>query len=310
MNFAREQSLLRQRLQAKASPATAEALRQRHGTALVFLGAADPDIAAAAADLVAAHPQMGRAQMTAFVRTLWSSKIHELRAVGAQLLAARSALLEPHDLPLLEGFLGDEAADPVLATLARDVLGALVHKHKKLWRDLKRYVGGAHGGLKRAALRAALPAVQAEAEAFPRFVELAEVVIADPDPVLQAALDQTLAAAAELSRPEAQQFVARHARSVVLPVARPAAPTPAPAATPRTESATAPAPAPADKAAATKKPSRQVAAGDTPAPRAAGTKPATKAAAAPKPKTAKAAPTKAKASAGKTKASASKKTKG
>jgi hypothetical protein len=308
MNFAREQSLLRQRLQAKASPATAEALRQRHGTALVFLGAADPDIAAAAADLVAAHPQMGRAQMTAFVRTLWSSKIHELRAVGAQLLAARSALLEPHDLPLLEGFLGDEAADPVLATLAHDVLGALVHKHKKLWRDLKRYVGGAHGGLKRAALRAALLAVQAEAEAFPRFVELAEMVIADPDPVLQAALDQTLAAAAELSRADAQQFIARHARSVVLPIARPAAP--APAAAPRTESATAPAPTPADKAPATKKPSSKAAAGDTPVPRAASTKPTTKAAAAPKPKAAKAPPTKPKASTGKTKASASKKTKG
>lgn len=223
MNFAREQSLLRQRLQAKATPAHAEALRQRHGTAQIFLGAADHDVAAAATDLVAAHPQMGRAQMTAFARTLWNSKIHELRAVSAQLLAARAALLEPHDLPLLEGFLRDDASDQVLATLAGAVLGPLVHKNKKLWKDLKRHATGAHLGMQRAALRAAAAPVQAEPEAFARFVELAEPLLGEADPALQQAIDAALQSAAESSRAAAQEFVTRHARAVTLPPPRPVA---------------------------------------------------------------------------------------
>jgi 3-methyladenine DNA glycosylase AlkD len=297
MNFAREQSLLRQRLQAKASPAHAEALRQHHGTAQVFLGATDPDLAQAAAELVAAHPQMGRAQMTAFVRTLWTSKIHELRAVGAQLLAARAALLEPHDLPLLEGFLRDEAADPVLGTLAGAVLGPLVHKSKKLWKELKRYATSGHTGLKRAALRAAAVPVAADAEAFARFAELAEPLLADADAVLQQALDETLRQAASTSRAEVQEFVARHARNVALPAPRPVAPKPVeptapakqPTATPKADRKPAAKPAAAKPAAA--KPA--------PAPKA---KPKPKPAAAAKPAKTKAPANKAKASSGKKKA--------
>src|SRR5688572_16802848 len=118
MNFAREQSLLRQRLQAKASPDFAQARQQEHGGTTTFLGADDATVAQAATELAATHPQMGRAQMTAFVRTLWNSKIHELRSVGVQLLAARASLLEPADLPFLEGLLQDAAVDAVAEQLA------------------------------------------------------------------------------------------------------------------------------------------------------------------------------------------------
>jgi hypothetical protein len=40
---------------------------------------------------------------------------------------------------LLEQFLKDEATDGVQRQLADGVLGALVNKNKKLWKDLKRY---------------------------------------------------------------------------------------------------------------------------------------------------------------------------
>jgi feruloyl-CoA synthase len=81
---------------------------------------------------------MGRAQMTAFVRTLWSSKVHELRDVGSRLLAMRAALLEPADLPLLETFLAGGAEPAVLDRLARDVLGAMAIRAKKVWKDLRK----------------------------------------------------------------------------------------------------------------------------------------------------------------------------
>lgn len=239
MNFAREQSLLRQKLQAKASPELAAA-RQQQLVGVTFLGAADAEVAAAAAALAATYPQMGRAQMTAFVRTLWSSKIHELRAVGVQLLAARAGLLEPADLPLLEGFLHDPADDVVRQQLARDVVGPLVGKHKKLWKDLKRFVGSGHAGLRLAGVNATARALQEDAEAFPRFADLVTPLLAVADAALQVAIDELLVFAAELHREAAAAFVQQHNRGVVLPKPRPtlvpapaaAAPTPAPVATP------------------------------------------------------------------------------
>ena len=289
MNFAREQSLLRQRLQAKGAPDRAAALQQLHGSGPVYLGASDDDVATAATELAAAHPQMGRAQMTAFVRTLWNSKIHELRAVGVQLLAARAALLEPHDLPLLEGFLDDQAADPVLAQLARDVLGPLVVKSKKLWKDLKRYAQSEAVGRKRTAVRASVRSLQAEAESFVRFADLATALVADPDPALQQAIDEALLAACGPSHAAALEFATRHARSVKLPKPAPVAPPP-PAAPPAPVAAAPVAAAPAAKptrskqpAAASSKPARATAGKaapaakkPAPAPGKAAAKPAAK----------------------------------
>ncbi|MFN8827152.1 MAG: DNA alkylation repair protein [Planctomycetota bacterium] len=228
MNFGREQSLLRQRLQAKGNPAAAAEQQQRHGTSQTFLGAPDAEIAAAAGDLAAAFPAMGRAQMTAFVRTLWKSKIHELRAAGAHLLAMRASLLEPADLPFLEDLLGDEAAEAVLGRLAADVLGALVSRHKKLWKDLRRLAGSDKDGLRRAALRAARLPLAGDDEAFARFHELAEPLLAHADPLCQQALDEALQAAAPRHHAAATAFVQQFARSVVLPPPAPIAPPPPP----------------------------------------------------------------------------------
>lgn len=219
MNFSREQMLLRQRLQAEGSPARAEKLQQEIGGDLTFLGADDPAIRAAANDLVATYPQMGRAQMTAFVRTLWQSRIHELRAVGVELLAARAELLEPHDLDFLEKLLKDGDADALAAKLAADVLGALVVKNKKLWRDLRRFATASNEALQRAAVRACrLPLLHDEA-AFARFEELTTPLFATADAVLQRAIDELLAAAAAVHADAVRELAERHGRKV--PVQKP-----------------------------------------------------------------------------------------
>jgi hypothetical protein len=221
MNFAREQSLLRQRLLAKADPAAAAAASALHGAAQTYLGAPDAELEAAAADLAAAWPQMGRAQMTAFVRTLWNSKVHELRAVGARLLAVRASLLEPADLPLLEGFLRDTATADVRRLLAQDVLGAMVQKNRKLWRDLKRFAGDA--GLRLAAVHAAARPLASDDDAFQRWVELVEPLLGTADEPLLRAIDEALAGAVARHRDAVQAFAARHGRKVALPRKRPAA---------------------------------------------------------------------------------------
>jgi len=214
MNFAREQSLLRQRLAGKAVPGAAPPPADGE----TFLGAPPAEIDAAAEALGAAWPQMGRAQMTAFVRTLWNSKIHELRAVGVRLLAARAALLEPADLPLLETFLRDGTSDDLRRRLAGDVIGAIVQRNKKLWRDLKRFTADAT--LRLAGVRAAARALASDGEAFPRYAELVEPLLAVADDSLQKAIDDVMAGAAELHRDAVVAFAARHGRSVALPKAR------------------------------------------------------------------------------------------
>lgn len=267
MNFAREQSLLRQKLQAGSSPELAAARQQQH-PGVTFLGASDADVAAAATALAATHPQMGRAQMTAFVRTLWQSRIHELRAVGVQLLAARATLLEPADLPLLEGFVKDVADDGVQRQLARDVIGAIVVKNRKLWKDLKRFAGGSHAGLRLCGVRAAAHALADDAEAFPRFVDLVTPLLAVADAALQAAIDEVLVAAAERHHDAALAFAQQHARQVTLPKpAAPPAPLPALPARPAVPKAAARGTrkAPAAKKAAGKAPARKPAAAAKPA---------------------------------------------
>ena len=301
MNFGREQSLLRQRLQAKGNPAAAAEQQQRHGTSQTFLGAPDAEIAAAAGDLAAAVPAMGRAQMTAVVRTLWKSRIHELRAAGAHLLAMRASLLEPADLPFLEDLLGDEAAEAVLGRLAADVLGALVSRHKKLWKDLRRLAGSDKDGLRRAAVRAARLPLQSDDEAFARFRELAEPLLAHADPLCQQALDEALQAAAPRHHAAASAFVQQFARSVVLPPPAPIAPPPpAPAVTKPVKAAPAapePKAQPPQKVAATKaEPVAKKASEPPPAKKTA--KPSKPAAKTTKPAAAKKAPA-AKKAAGK-----------
>lgn len=217
MNFAREQSLLRQRLQTAGSPAIAAQRQQELGTSTTFLGADDDAVARAAADLAAAHPQMGRAQMTAFVRTLWQSRIHELRRVGIELLAARATLLEPADLQFLETLLVESEADVLSQRLAGDVIGALVVKNKKLWKDLRRMATASQDVLRIAAVRASRRPLLEDQEAFPRFVELAEPLLAAADEKLQHAIDTLLAAAAEVHLDAVKELATRHGRQVTLP---------------------------------------------------------------------------------------------
>jgi hypothetical protein len=255
MNFAREQSLLRQRLQAQGSPALGAARQQELGTATTFLGAGDEAIAAAATDLAAMHPQMGRAQMTAFVRTLWQSRIYELRAVGIELLAARASLLEPADLTFLEGLLAESEVDALAQRLAGDVIGALVSKHKKLWKDLRRFAAASQDVLRRAAVRASrLPLVE-DSEAFPRFTEFAEPLLAVPDDKLQQAIDEVLSAAAATHGDAVKEFAAQHSRTVKLPKKKASKPAAKPGAAAGTESPAKPKTkvAPAGKGAAASK---------------------------------------------------------
>jgi len=211
MNFGREQALLRQRLTEQGSPERIAEQQDRYGDQIKCLGASDEQVCAAANDLAERFPSMGRAQTTAFVRTLWSSKTHDLRCVAAQILSRRADLLEPADVAFLEGLLKDSHDDALRATVAIEALGELTKKHKKVWKDLQRLAKGKDAQLRVDAIRAAKAPCASDGDVFERFEKLARPLMADGDEALLRAVDEVLASAAADA---ARAFAAEHERKL------------------------------------------------------------------------------------------------
>lgn len=214
MNFGRELSLLRIRLTAVGSESAAAKRKAEHASAAAFLGAPPREIDAAAADLVTSYPEMGRAQMTAFVRTLWQSNVHELQAVGTRILAARAALLEPHDLAFVEGLIKKCDVEPEAVILAGDVLGVLAAKNKKTWKDLRRLAAHADGRMRRAAIRACREPLLADEAVFSRFTELADPLLDSGDAEVLATIDEVLGAVATVHAEAVRALAERHGRKI------------------------------------------------------------------------------------------------
>jgi ribosomal 50S subunit-associated protein YjgA (DUF615 family) len=214
MNFGREQALLRQRLTAKGSAELAAQRVAQFGDRVKFLGADDAEVLAAATDLAETYPEMGRAQMTAFVRTLWGSKTHELRCVGVEILAQRASLLEPPDMPFVEELIKEATTEDLGARIANDVLGPLVCKNKKLWKNLGKLAKSADEKLMRAAVRASKAPIEADSSVFSRFEDLVTPLLAEADAVLQQAIDDVLAAAAEQDADAVKAFADAHGRKL------------------------------------------------------------------------------------------------
>ena len=214
MNFGREQALLRQRLTEKGTPERGADQQARYGDQIKCLGASDDEVRAAAQDLLDQFPSMGRAQTTAFVRTLWGSKTHELRGVGAQILSRRADILEPPDLGFVEGLLKDVHDEALRTSLAAEVLGVLVQKNKKLWKELQRLAQEDDAQLQLAAVLAAKGPCSVDGGVFDRFAKLASPLLKSGDAAVLAAIDDVLAAAADQATDAVREFAAMHGREL------------------------------------------------------------------------------------------------
>lgn len=220
MNFGREQSLLKQQLTACATPETAAAAAAGLGAGITCLGAPSDAVVQAAQELLGRFPQMGRAQMTAFARTLWQSKVQELRAVATEILATRVALLEAADAGIVQQMAADQGSGPIGIDLGRRVLGELVTKHKKLWKDLEKLAasGTVHAGC--VALAACRAALVADATAFPRFAKVAAKLLPNAEPAVLTALSEVLANSVGRASAEAQAFAAAHGINLPTPTSK------------------------------------------------------------------------------------------
>lgn len=214
MNFGREQALLRQRLTKKGSAERIAEQTAQHGDCMKFLGADKQEVTAAANDLTELYPEMGRAQMTAFVRTLWATKTYELRCVGIEILATRAELLEPQDHPFIESLLQEASIESLSARIAEGVLGPLTYKNKKLWKNLSQLAKSADEQLRRAAVRAARIPVAADAKVFSRFEEMVTPLLNESDALLQDVIDEVLQAATEVNNEAVAAFAQEHDRQL------------------------------------------------------------------------------------------------
>ncbi|MCK5940862.1 MAG: DNA alkylation repair protein, partial [Planctomycetes bacterium] len=132
------------------------------------------------------------------------------RAVGVEILARRAELLEPPDLPFVEGLLKEAHDEAVRAHLARDVLGPLVCKNKKLWKDLNKLAKSADERLRLAAVQAAKAPCASDGSVFDRFEKLVTPLLAKADEHVQSAVDEVLRAAAEHDADAVKAFADAH----------------------------------------------------------------------------------------------------
>jgi len=112
-------------LRAAGTAKRAEGSKAYLKSELDFAGVDVPTLRRAVKELLASRPELDRAQLLALARALWARPVFELRAAAAELLAARAALLTPHDLPFLERLLRAAKTWALIDSLAPQVVGPL-----------------------------------------------------------------------------------------------------------------------------------------------------------------------------------------
>ena len=210
MNFSREVAALRVKLTAMGTPARATKAKSYLKSELTFLGVDAKGIRQAAKDFCAAFPEVGRAQLTAFVKALWKTGIYEHRAVGIAILELRRTLLEPADLPILEELLRDSHTWALVDWLAVHVVGDLVTRNKRLTKDLERWAKDKDFWLRRSALLALLLPLRAGKGDLALFERLAVPMFGDTEFFIRKAIGWVLREAGKKQGKAVLAFLDRH----------------------------------------------------------------------------------------------------
>lgn len=210
MIFGRETALLRQKFTALGSPERAQKQKAYLKSELTFLGVETPAIRAAAKEWTAANAAINRAQLGGFVKHLWKTNVHELRAVGIAILELRRELFVAADLPLVEELLRQARSWAYVDWLAVHVAGDLVARFPKLKKDLRRWAKDEDFWLRRAALLALLPALRTGEGDLGLLAELAVPMLPDQEFFIRKAIGWVLRETAKKQPAFVEQFVAEH----------------------------------------------------------------------------------------------------
>lgn len=159
---------------------------------LDFLGAPMPVIKDVARRFKKARPKLSRAESTALVRALWSTRTHELHAVAIELMLAYRRGLLPADMDLVEHMLRTSYTWAYVDAIAGHLVSDLVAKHPDLNGTLDRWAADPDFWLRRSALLALDRPLRTGEGDWPRFVRYADIMLDEKEFFIRKAIGWVL----------------------------------------------------------------------------------------------------------------------
>ena len=161
-------------LRAVGTAERAEGSKRYLKSDLGFVGATMGDVRATIRQVA---PTLNRAILLAVVDALWARPVFERRLAAAVLLEARSDLLEPADLALLERLIRDSHTWALVDVLAGSVTGQLLIRHPDAVGTLDRWAADDDFWVRRSALLALMKPVKREGLPLDRFFRYADAML-------------------------------------------------------------------------------------------------------------------------------------
>jgi 3-methyladenine DNA glycosylase AlkD len=166
---------LERRLAELGSSERAEKERGYLKSELRHLGCSVPATRRTTLQLIREHPELDRAGVLGLVEALWAAPVHERRMAAVEVLDARSDLLLPENLPLLERLLREARTWALVDGLAANVVGTLRERHPaEVEATLEAWSRDADHWLRRSSLLAYLVALRSGGGDFDAFARKAD----------------------------------------------------------------------------------------------------------------------------------------
>jgi 3-methyladenine DNA glycosylase AlkD len=164
-------------LRSAGDEARAVAEKRYLKSELEHFGSSVPAIRKATTGFLKAHPKISRSELVRMAAALWSQPIHECRMAAVECLAARSDLVEPRDVRLVERMIRESKTWALVDGLATTIVGNLVVRRPELNKVLDRWAEDNDFWLRRSALLALLKPLRAGAGDFDRFARYADSML-------------------------------------------------------------------------------------------------------------------------------------
>jgi 3-methyladenine DNA glycosylase AlkD len=184
---------LERRLADLGTPERADKERAYLKSELHHLGVTVPASRKAVLELLDEHPGLGRQGVLGLVEALWSEPVHERRMAAVEVLEARSELVQPADLPLLERLFRESRTWALVDGLAASVLGSLRERSpEELEPTLEAWSQDPDLWVRRASLLAYLVALRSGRGDFEAFVRKADRMLEEREFFIRKAIGWVL----------------------------------------------------------------------------------------------------------------------
>jgi len=176
-------------LRAVGTQARAEGSKRYLKSDLDFVGAT---VGQVRAEVKWAAGSLDRAALLAVVDALWADPVFERRLAAALLLEARSDLLEPADLGVLEHLIRDSRTWALVDVLAGSVAGLLLIRHPDAAAELDRWAADDDFWIRRSALLALMTPMKRAGHPLDRFLGYADAMLDEKELFVRKAIGWVL----------------------------------------------------------------------------------------------------------------------